>query len=164
MSYFCFILIKKYNIMAKYTTEKVKGWSLVDEYTGELLEYKQTKKINIDEFIMVFVSSCPRLIQLNGLHLKVLICCWKFSTFNPINDETGNVVYNGRSFKEFCAREGLGSSPASIDNAISELCKQGLLLRKHKSEYLLNPEYFFKGTLSKRSKINMDFIVDPKQN
>lgn len=150
--------------MTKYTTEKVKGWSLVDECTGELLEYKQTKRITIDEFVMVFVNSCPRLIQLNGLHIKVLICCWKYSTFNSRTDQTGNIVYNGRGFKEFCAKEGLESSPASIDNAISELCKQGLLLRRYKGEYILNPEYFFKGTLSNRSKIDLRFIVDPRQS
>lgn len=150
--------------MAKYVTETSNAFELVDKATGELLKYKQTRKIDIDEFIMVFVSSCPRLLKLNGLHLKVLICCWKYSTFNPKNDKTGNVVFTGTGFKEFCAEEGLTSPPASIDNAICELSKQGLLLRKHKSEYLLNPNYFFKGTLSKRSEIDLRFVVEPTES
>lgn len=150
--------------MAKYITETVKGWSLLDECTGELLEYKQTKKISMDEFIMVFFTSYPELMKLSGVQLKVLMCCWKLSSFNPLNETTGNIVHNNPTFKEYCREEGLATPDASIDNAISQLCKKHLILKKCKGEYLLNPEYFFKGTLSNRSKIDLRFIVEPTKS
>lgn len=150
--------------MAKYVTEKSDAFSLLDNQTGEILEYKEIKKVSLDEFIMVFFASCPELMKLTGVELKVLICCWKRSSFNPVNDEAGNIVYNGPSFKEYCKEQGASGSDANIDNAISTLSKKGLLLKKNKGEYLLNPEYFFKGTLSNRSKIDLSFVVQPNMN
>lgn len=147
--------------MSKYITETSEDYSLVDNHTGELLEYKQTRKLSLEEFIMVFFSSYPELFKLKGLQLKILMCCWKHSTYNKDNDISGNIVHNNASFKEHCREEGLGVSDASIDNNISTLCKTGLLVKKCRGEYLLNPEYFFKGSLSQRTKIQMDFIVDP---
>jgi hypothetical protein len=47
---------------------------------------------------------------------------------------------------------------------IVERAIKNMLIKKHKGEYLLNPEFFFKGTLSNRSKIDLRFIVDPRQN
>ena len=149
--------------MAKYTTEKVKGWSLVEEGTGVLLEYKQTKKISVNEFIMVFFASCPELMKLTGVELKVLICCWKQSSFNPMNEELGNVVSNNAPFKKYCKEQGATTSDANIDNAISMLCKKKMLLKRCRGQYILNPEYFFKGTLSNRSKIDLSFVVEPTE-
>lgn len=59
--------------MGRYITTKVKDFSVLDETTGELLELRQTKKLSVDEFFMVFASSCPKLLKLKGLQLKVLI-------------------------------------------------------------------------------------------
>lgn len=148
-------------IMAKYITETSDDYSLVDKHTGELLELKQTRKLSLDEFIIVFFSSYPELFKLKGLQLKVLMCCWKHSTYNKENDVSGNIVHNNASFKEHCREEGLELSNASIDNTISSLCRANLLKKKCRGEYLLNPDYFFKGSLSQRTKVMMQFIVDP---
>lgn len=146
--------------MSKFITETSEDYSLVDNHTGELLELKQTRKLSLEEFIMVFFSSYPELFKLKGLQLKILMCCWKHSTYNKENDITGNIVHNNASFKQHCREEGLQLSDASIDNSISALCKAGLLLKKCRGEYLLNPQYFFKGGLSERTRIAMQFIVD----
>lgn len=148
--------------MSKFITETSEDYSLVDNHTGELLELKQTRKLSLEEFIMVFFSSYPELFKLKGLQLKILMCCWKHSTYNKENDTAGNIVHNNASFKQHCREEGLQLSDASIDNSISALCKAGLLLKKCRGEYLLNPHYFFKGGLSERTKIAMQFIVDSK--
>jgi len=147
--------------MKKFITETSKDYSLIDNHTGELLEFKQTRKLSLEEFIMVFFSSYPELFKLKGLQLKILMCCWKHSTYNKENDAFGNIVHNNASFKEQCREEGLNLSDASIDNNISTLCKSGLLIKKCRGEYLLNPDYFFKGSLSQRTKILMNFVVDP---
>ncbi len=147
--------------MAKYETEKSEDYSILDNRTGEILDLNITKKVDIDEFIMVFFASCPQLMNLTGNHLKVLICCWKHSTYNPQNEEQGNIVHNGTGFKKACRENGLDISNASIDNAISALCKKGFLIKKFRGEYLLNPVYFFRGKLSNRSKVNINFTVEP---
>lgn len=147
--------------MAKYITEKSDVYSLYDNITGELLEYKQVRKVSMDEFIMVFFTSYPELMRLSGVQLKILMCCWKLSSFNPLNETMGNIVHNNPMFKEYCREEGLDAPDASIDNAISQLCKKRLILKRCKGEYMLNPEYFFKGTLSNRSKIDLTFVVEP---
>lgn len=149
--------------MARYISEPVKGFSVVDENTGELMEYRQTRRLSLEEFIVVFFSSYPELFRLKGQQLKVLMCCWKHSTYNKDNDTTGNIVHNNASFKAHCKEDGLDLSDASIDNSISALCKAGLLQKKCRGEYRLNPNYFFKGALSQRSKILMQFVVGQEE-
>lgn len=149
--------------MEKYITEKSEDYQILDLHSGELLDLNVTKKITLDEFIMVFFSSCPQLMDLTGNHLKVLICCWKHSSYNPHNEERGNIVYNNSGFKDACKKDGLDISSAAIDNAISALCRRGFLIKRFRGEYLLNPDYFFKGKLSNRSKVRMNFIVEPKE-
>ena len=149
--------------MSRYITEKSKDYSIVDNHTGELLEFRQTRKLSLDEFIMVFFSSYPEIFKLQGMQLKVLMCCWKHSTYNKENDTTGNIVHNNTSFKRHCREEGLDVSDASIDNAISTLCKVGLLQKKCRGEYLLNPDYFFKGVLTQRTKVLMQYVVGPDE-
>lgn len=149
--------------MGRYITTKVKDFSVLDETTGELLELRQTKKLSLDEFFMVFASSCPKLMQLKGLQLKVLICCWRYSTYNKECSTEGNIIHNSVSFKEYCRKDGLDTSDACIDRAFTQLCKEGLLIRKSRGEYILNPQYFFKGTLSDRTKIIYNIVVEPKK-
>lgn len=148
--------------MKRYVTEKSENYALLDKQTGEVLDYNIIKKVSLDEFIMVFFAGCPELMNLTGNHLKVLICCWKHSSYNPNNEESGNIVHNSPSFKEACRENGLDVSNAVIDNAISALCKKRFLIKRCRGEYLLNPDYFFKGSLSSRSKIRLSYIVDQK--
>ena len=148
--------------MAKYVTEKSKDYSILDNHTGEILDLNIIRKITLDEFIMVFFSSCPQLMNLTGNNLKVLICCWKNSSYNPENEERGNIIHNGPGFKSACKESGLDVSNAVIDNAISSLCKKGFLIKRFRGEYLLNPQYFFKGKLTSRSKVKVHFTVDSK--
>lgn len=148
--------------MAKYVTEKSEDYSILDNNTGEILDLNFTRKITLDEFIMVFFSSCPAMMGLTGTLLKVLICCWKYSTYNPTNEERGNILYNNLGFKNSCRADGLVVSNAVIDNAVSALCKKGFLVKRYRGEYLLNPQYFFKGKLSNRSKVNIHLSVEPE--
>lgn len=139
-------------------------YALLDKHTGEIKELKQTRTITLDEFIMVFFASCPELLRLRGLHLKVLICCWKFSSFNPECEAEGDLIHNDSVFKNKCKSFGLTISNASLDNAISYLSKHRFLIKKCKGVYLLNPNYFFKGRLSDKSKIDIHFKVEPVSN
>ena len=46
---------------SKYETITDEGYSLVDNYTGEIKEFKQTRKINYKEFLLVFLSTIPEM-------------------------------------------------------------------------------------------------------
>lgn len=141
--------------MAKYYQETSENFSIVDNNTGEVFPYNQIKKFETNEFIMVFLTNCSPLMELTGNHLKVLICCWEYATYNPAKEQQGNIIYNGPGFKKACKEIGLDVSGATIDNAISTLCKRGLLLKMHRGEYMLNPQYFYKGRLSARNNIKL---------
>ena len=145
----------------KYEKEKSEFLHVYDDQTGELTDYYELRKVTLDEFIMVFFSCYPELYKLNGVQLKVLMGCWKYSSYNSANYAEGNIVHNNPSFKEFCRQDGLVTSDANIDNAISTLCKKGLLIKRCKGEYILDPRYFFKGKLSDRSRIKFTLLVEP---
>ena len=97
----------------------------------------------IKEGVMLLPAAVPKLMQLHGVDLKVLVCCWKAASYNNRTND-GNIIYNNSVFKKICIEEGLDISSASIDNAISKLAKSRLLIRQHKGMYSLNPEYFIK--------------------
>lgn len=144
-----------------FISKQSRDYSLLDNNTGEVLKFFQTKKVSVDEFIMVFFSCIPAIMDLRGQTIKILMCCWKFSTFNPLSSTEGNVVSNNRRFKDFVRQCGLDIKDASIDNAISLLCKKNLLIKICRGEYILNPKFFFKGTISQRSKLNLNIEKDP---
>lgn len=156
-----FAVYKDKSMKKKVIFEKDKNKAVVDVNTGELTDYYSMRTVSLDEFIMVFFASYPELYKLNGVQLKVLMGCWKYSSYNSANYAEGNIVHNNPSFKEFCRQDGLDTSDANIDNAISALCRKGLLIKRCKGEYLLDPRYFFKGKLSERSKIQYTFVVNP---
>lgn len=141
--------------MAIYINEKSDDFSLVDLHSGEMHDYNVPRKIEPEEFVMVFFSSCRDLMSLQGNQLKVLICCWKHSSYTPQDEEQGNIIHNCSGFKRACKDDGLDISNASIDNAISELCKKGFLIKKFRGEYMLNPHYFYRGKLKNREKVKL---------
>lgn len=96
------------------------------------------------EHIKVIFTAVPILMQLLGAELKVLVCCWKAATHSNRHTKDGNIISNNPVFKKLCAEEGLDMSDGAIDNAISGLCKKGLLIRQCRGQYSLNPNYFIK--------------------
>lgn len=149
--------------METYITEKSKDYSLVDNRTGEILEYRKTKKVTLSEFMMIFFASYTDMFKLTGLELKVLMCIWAHSSFNSNNSTEGNIIHNNIVFKENCKKDGINTANANIDNIFSKLCKMGFLIKKCRGAYLLNPKYFFKGTLSDRTRLQYNIVVEPKE-
>lgn len=144
----------------KYYTDIDPNHALVDKNTGEIEDLKIKRLINLDEFIMIFLTSIPELMDLQGTELKVLLCCWKESTFNPANNEP-NIVTNNKALKEKIRNYGLPLSDNFINKIICNLVKRGLLIKQCRGSYFLNPIYFFKGTLANRSKLELSFAVNP---
>lgn len=137
-------------------------YSLLDNYTGEVLEWKRTRVVSVDEFIMFFFASMPDLFKLKGLQLKVLMCCWKHSSYNNVIED-GNIVHNDRLLKEYIRSCGLDITDSAIDVIIHNLAKANILIKKCKGTYMLNPQYFFKGRLADKSKLELRMVTNPKE-
>jgi hypothetical protein len=141
--------------MAKkiFTTVTNPELSVVNTATGEIVSgVAEVKCSTLDEFIMCFMSSIPQMVRLDGNTIRVLMWCWKFSSFNPSIPEA-NAVTNDQAFKDKVRQEGGNMSDAVIDKAIHVLHKEGMLIRRCKGNYFLNPNLFFRGTLSNRAKL-----------
>ena len=46
-------------------------------------------------------------------------------------------------------------SDTVINNAFTAFVKNNLMIKECRGQYLLNPKYFFRGTLSNRSKLKL---------
>lgn len=128
-------------------------YSLLDKHTGEVIEWKRTKVIDVDEFIMFFFASIPELCQLEGLHIKVLMCCWKASTYNNVDTE-GNIVNNNKLLKDYIRQCGLDISDNTIDVVISKLTKRGILIKNVEALTCLTPNISLKEDLQRKASWN----------
>ena len=150
--------------MAKkiYTQIRNPELKVVCTTTGEIVSGVSTVKCDsIDDFIMCFLSSIKEVASLDGNSIRVLLFCWKFSSFN-YNIPEANIIVNDVDFKERLRLNGLNLSDASINNAINKLYKAGMLQKKCRGKDTLNPKYFFKGTLANRSKLQLNVIYETK--
>lgn len=146
----------KYKIFSKVSDESC----ILNKNTGELTDLVQKRKIMQDDFILVFLSTIPEFFSLNGGEIKLMMALWRLSTFNPQYSNDGNIVVNNPNTKDKIRKMGLNVSDAVIDNGFSKLSKIGCIIKQCKGMYLLNPKFFFKGTLSDAT--NMQLIFSTK--
>ena len=143
-----------------YTQTDVPEFKVVNTVTGEIISGISTVRCeSIDEFIMCFLSSIREVAALDGNSIRVLLYCWKYSSFN-YNLPEANVIVNDKDFKSTIRKNGLDMSDAVINNCFMKLSKAGMLIAKCRGKYILNPKYFFKGTLANRSKLQVNIIYD----
>ena len=145
----------------KYVSEKSDAYQLVDIHTGELLDYNQIKRVTIEEFIMVYLASIPDMFVLTGHQIKLMMAIWRLSCYNKALHEDGNIFLNDPDSKRAIREMGLNMSDSTIDTAIYHIAKEGFMTRISKGKYRLNPKYFFMGTLSDRSKLQLKILVEP---
>ena len=133
---------------------KDKDYVKVNPDTGEVKDAYVTRKVSMDEFIMLFFNSFPELFKLEGNALKLLMCIWKKSSYNPFED-SGNLFYNNKIFKEYVRSTGLNLTDLTINMYVSKLAKKDILIKQCQGTYMLNPLYFFKGKLSDRTHLKL---------
>lgn len=138
----------------------------VDLSNGELLGFKQTKVCETqEEFIKIYFEHIEELTGCleDGLY-AIMFAVWKCSTFSQ-DDSEGNMLYNNILFKEECRRiTGKDISDNAINTYIARLEKRGVIKRKYRGCYLLNPKYFIKGTLSDNTRMQLIIEFDPKKH
>lgn len=142
----------------KYFTETDPDHVVVDNRTGEITEAKRTRVVSMDEYMEFFFKSIPELCKLKGLQLKILMCCWKQSSWIDVA-EKGNTICNNKVLKDYIRECGLDISDSTIDVTIHKLAKENILMKVCKGMYMLNPSYFWKGKLSDRSKLELKLIA-----
>lgn len=143
--------------MERKVIETSKDYAILDQNTGEIKDLKITKTVTQEDFVLLFLKAfLPKAITLDGNQLKILLCCWQYSTFNPKGSIDGNIFNNNSMFKEYVRGSGLSLTDNSIDVYISNLAKMKLLIKKCKGGYLINPEYFFRGTLTDNSRLRLE--------
>lgn len=136
----------------------------VNVNTGEVISgVSEVKCSTIDAFIMCFLNSISEITNLDGNSMRVLLWCWKFSSFNN-SLPMGNTITNNTVFRNSIRENGGDLSDSVITKAFHILSKKGLLIKQCKGQYVLNPEYFFKGTLSDRSSVKYIVSYEPKES
>lgn len=135
----------------------------IDSQTGEIIsqvvqQEKQiiaTRKVkNQEEFIMVYLQDLSSFLRIdNATQIKLLALIWRDIAYvNPKSNE-GNVMAILKDDKQKWADE-IGCSLRTIDNCLSALIKKKLLLSGgSRGKYMLNPEYYFKGSSNDRKRI-----------
>lgn len=132
--------------------------------TGEVISgVSEVKCSSIDAFIMCFLNSIPEITNLDGNSMRVLLWCWKFSSFNN-SLPNGNIIINDPVFRSSIRTSGGDLTDSVINKAFHVLSKKELLIKQCKGRYILNPEYFFKGTLSDRSSLKYIVSYNPTEN
>lgn len=144
----------------KYIETEAQNYALLDQRTGELLRCKYKRKVLVDEFIMLFFASFPELMKLEGQKLRVLMMCWKYSTFSK--EAKTNVIVNDQDFKAKIHEYESTISDSNINNCFTDFVKRDILRRVCKGKYELNPKYFFKGRLSDRTRLLLEISAEPQ--
>jgi hypothetical protein len=114
----------------------------INALTGEVLEQRQ-KIIDLKpmeqepDYVKLYIEDIGRMMGLQDGHRSILLYV------------AASVSYDGMlsmtSYRKSRIASTLGCSKRSIDNAISEFVRQGILIRVARGEYELDPHLFAKG-------------------
>jgi hypothetical protein len=129
-------------------------WRITDGQ-GEIVKQGVVTKTckTTEEFVKVYLNALDEMIKLDHRTFQVLMVCMKECSFCDDKHKEGSVVYNLKQFKDKC-RDVLGPDKYgkplhddTINKYMSRLCKMGILIRKSRGEFVLNPSLFIKGEL-----------------
>jgi len=132
---------------------QTKSSSLVDLNTGEVVKHLETKtsaKEVEPNFVKMYIDDIGRLMDMSPSASKVLHALVKCMNYM-------NMVVMVKGIKELICNE-LGISINTLNNKISDLTNKGILIRKSKSLYVIDPELFGKGKWENIKKIRM--VID----
>ena len=130
---------------------------IVNKNTGEI-EDLLTKKVceTPEEFIKLYLTSINDLITLDSRLMQILLVCVKRSTFSDSKGCEGNIFHNDYFFKQTCKSIiGEDLTDNAINVYVSRLAKQNIIIRYCRGGFILNPKYFFKGTIAKKSRLQL---------
>lgn len=129
-------------------------WRITDGQ-GEIVKQGVVTKTckTTEEFVKVYLAAIDEMMKLDHRTFQVLMVCMKECSFCDDNHKEGSVVYNLKKFKDECRavigldKYGKPLEDDAINKYMSRLCKMGILIRRSRGEFILNPSLFIKGEL-----------------
>ena len=131
--------------------------TIIDSETGEVLQQTDVKKSMVEaepNFIKMYVNDILKLKDVPKASNDVLNILLANMTY-------GNVVVMIKPIKDLIANE-TGLSLNTINKSIQNLHKSGILIRKDRSVYIVDPNLFAKGKWEdiKKLRLTIDYNQD----
>ena len=126
---------------------------IVNKETGEIVG-ASIKRVceKPEDFIKLYLTSIDDLLDLNQREFQILLVCIKSSQFYDEAEAKGNFFNNDARFKTNCRRI---LDEELSDNNISRLAAKKIIIRQSRGLFVMNPRYFFKGTITKKSRLEL---------
>lgn len=132
----------------EHTVETVQT-TTADLLTGEIKkdEKKQLKRrrVNNDNFFMVYLMGLPALMNLSGTEIKVLLYL-----AGRTNYEQNTVMLHPKEKEELCRL--IGVNKRTIEDATRSLVASGIMTGA-RNAYTLSPDMFWRGEIQARIKL-----------
>ena len=129
----------------------------VNKETGELTEIYLRKVIETqEEFLKIYINSLDELVKLNNRELQILFIILKRSKYCEEKNKDGNIFYNEHLFKEEVkAVVDKDLKDNIINQYVSSLAKNKLIIRVKRGTFILNPIFFAKGKLTIDTRLHL---------
>ena len=130
---------------------------------GEILsaEVKTIKTVSAEQFCQIYLRDNEEFYKLSKAESNVLAVLWYTSNYYEDKDRAlpGNKISLDEELRDTIKIK-TNLAAGTIRNTITSLVKKKMLLKdsRYKAVYYLNPEYFFKGKISDRTKIIKNII------
>ena len=113
-----------------------------------------------EEFVKIYLNAIGDMIKLDHRMFQILMMCLKESNFCDDRHPDGNVIYNFTEFKDKCIKA-IGDDKltyAGINQIMYRLASLGILIRKSRGTFMLNPKLFIKGQTPKALVVTTENI------
>lgn len=121
---------------------------IIDKESGEEITSRRVIKQTIarEKFMAIYLQDASGYLEIEStVHFKVLFALWQLAEF-----DTNELILIKSKKEEIAAK--LEYAYKTVDNAITQLAKKQIIIRKNTSVYYLNPKFFWKGSEIARSK------------
>lgn len=137
----------------------------VDHSTGELLDQSVEQKDTVvtantrEDFFLVFSAVMGAVNGLTPVEQDLV-------TFSCLNCQMNrNLIVFNKQTKEHAAKV-IEVKPQTVANAVASLAKKGVLVPLGSGSYLINPNYYWRGSTKVRLKqiYNLKLILEGKKD
>lgn len=130
---------------------------------GEIVsaEIKTFKTVSAEQFCQVYLKDNEEFFKLTKAESNILAVLWYTSNYYEDKDISlpGNKISLDAQLRDVIKTK-TGLASGTIKNTVVSLVKKKMLLKdnRYNSVYYLNPEYFFKGKITDRTKIIKNIV------
>ncbi|MDV7390848.1 replication/maintenance protein RepL, partial [Arthrospira platensis SPKY1] len=132
---------------------------VIDENTGELLSSKKVTKVMLPQepaFVKLYLQDVMKIMNLTSSCKDVLFAFLPTMGYN-------NVIAAQKYVKEMICEQ-LGIKMNTLNKAIDTMSKEGVLVRKGRGIYVVNPQIIAKGKWEDIQEIRLQVTYDQDGN